>query len=245
MARCETQRQWYDETSATFARHADRLGVVRVSKATRAAAGEGDDAELDDREVDLYSDASSITARSRASHRSGSASSKQSKQTAQTNKSRRRTEHKKHSLREGGPHEETALLEVLRCMVVQADAAMEPTSQLVATAIFLSERPAARALQEAAVRLQAVLAERRASIWALVLVPPPRGPGPAIVTDGVATSAVPAAGFLAGGGLPAASAASSAPDAILAMPLVMTGVQAVPPPAPQVSTAWSHSTLLL
>ncbi|XP_020664637.3 elongator complex protein 1 isoform X1 [Pogona vitticeps] len=94
---------------AAFSRHLKRLSVVRELK--RQAQNDLLDLEAPNGpESDLFSDASSIMT---ASDMSSKYTHSNSRISARSSKNRRKAERKKHSLKEGSPLEDVALLEVL------------------------------------------------------------------------------------------------------------------------------------
>ncbi|KAM9330548.1 elongator complex protein 1 [Gastrophryne carolinensis] len=106
-----------DSQKTTFTRHKERLAVVRELK-EKARQGLLDDELPGGPESDLFSDTSSIMT---ASDASGKYSHSNSRISSRTSKNRRKAERKKHSLKEGSPLEDLALMEALGEIVRTVD----------------------------------------------------------------------------------------------------------------------------
>ncbi|XP_023366325.1 elongator complex protein 1 [Otolemur garnettii] len=102
-----------DSQTTTFSRHKKRLLVVRELK-EQAQQVNLDDEVLHRQESDLFSETSSIVS---GSEMSGKYSQSNSRISARSSKNRRKAERKKHSLKEGSPLEDLALLEALNEVV--------------------------------------------------------------------------------------------------------------------------------
>uniref|UniRef100_A0A452UM17 Elongator complex protein 1 n=1 Tax=Ursus maritimus TaxID=29073 RepID=A0A452UM17_URSMA len=98
-----------DSQTATFSRHKDRLLVVRELQ-EQAQQVNLDDEVPQGQESDLFSETSSVMS---GSDMSGKYSQSNSRISARSSKNRRKAERKKHSLKEGSPLEDLALLEAL------------------------------------------------------------------------------------------------------------------------------------
>ncbi|XP_044161324.1 elongator complex protein 1 isoform X1 [Bufo gargarizans] len=106
-----------DIQKTTFIRYKQRLFVVRDMK-EKARQGLLDDELPGGLESDLFSDTSSIMT---ASDMSGKYSHSNSRISSRSSKNRRKAERKKHSLKEGSPLEDLALLEALGEIVRAVD----------------------------------------------------------------------------------------------------------------------------
>ncbi|XP_026959917.1 elongator complex protein 1 [Sagmatias obliquidens] len=102
-----------DSQTATFSRHKARLLVVRELK-EQAQQVHLDDEAPHGQESDLFSETSSVMS---GSDMSGKYSHSNSRISARSSKNRRKAERKKHSLKEGSPLEDLALLEALSDVV--------------------------------------------------------------------------------------------------------------------------------
>uniref|UniRef100_A0A8C6ATR9 ELP1 three-helical bundle domain-containing protein n=2 Tax=Monodon monoceros TaxID=40151 RepID=A0A8C6ATR9_MONMO len=102
-----------DSQTATFSRHKARLLVVRELK-EQAQQVHLDDEAPHGQESDLFSETSSVMS---GSGMSGKYSHSNSRISARSSKNRRKAERKKHSLKEGSPLEDLALLEALSDVV--------------------------------------------------------------------------------------------------------------------------------
>ncbi|XP_062827791.1 elongator complex protein 1 isoform X2 [Anolis carolinensis] len=105
----KNQLMFLETQKASFSRHRKRLSVVRELK--QQAQNDLLDFEAPNfLESDLFSDASSMVT---ASDTSSKYTHSNSRISARSSKNRRKAERKKHSLKEGSPLEDVALLEVL------------------------------------------------------------------------------------------------------------------------------------
>ncbi|XP_006864750.1 PREDICTED: elongator complex protein 1 [Chrysochloris asiatica] len=112
--------------TATFSRHKKRLLVVRELK-KQAQENLGDEGPHG-QESDLFSETSSVV--------SGSYSHSNSRISARSSKNRRKAERKKHSLKEGSPLEDLALLEALN-EVVQSIEKLKDEVYNISKVLFL------------------------------------------------------------------------------------------------------------
>lgn len=106
-----------ESQTATFRRHKERLLVVRELK-EQAQQVNLDDEMPHGQEADLFSETSSIVS---GSEMSSKYSHSNSRISARSSKNRRKAERKKHSLKEGSPLEDLALLEALNEVVQSLD----------------------------------------------------------------------------------------------------------------------------
>uniref|UniRef100_UPI00398E37B0 elongator complex protein 1 isoform X2 n=1 Tax=Pristiophorus japonicus TaxID=55135 RepID=UPI00398E37B0 len=106
-----------DSQKTLFIRHKSRLAVVREIK-EKAQEGFLDEEVADGPDTDLYSEASSLRS---ASGMSSKYSHSNSRVSARSSKNRRKAERKRHSLKEGSPLEDIALLEALGEIICTVD----------------------------------------------------------------------------------------------------------------------------
>ncbi|XP_053422312.1 elongator complex protein 1 [Nycticebus coucang] len=165
-----------DSQTTTFSRHKKRLLVVRELK-EQAQQVNLDDEMLRGQESDLFSETSSIVS---GSEMSGKYSQSNSRISARSSKNRRKAERKKHSLKEGSPLEDLALLEALN-EVVQNTENLKDEVYHTLKVLFLFEfdeqgRELQKALEDALQLMEKSLPE----IWTLTYqqnsVPPVLGP---------------------------------------------------------------------
>ncbi|XP_047624063.1 elongator complex protein 1 isoform X3 [Phacochoerus africanus] len=123
-----------DSQSAIFSRHKNRLLVVRELK-EQAQQVNLDDEAPHGQESDLFSETSSVMS---GSDMSGRYSHSNSRISARSSKNRRKAERKKHSLKEGSPLEDLALLEALS-EVVQSTEQLKDEIYHILKMLFLFE----------------------------------------------------------------------------------------------------------
>ncbi|XP_027406256.1 elongator complex protein 1 [Bos indicus x Bos taurus] len=123
-----------DSQTATFSRHKKRLLVVRELK-EQAQPVSLDDEAPHGPESDLFSETSSVMS---GSNLSGRYSHSNSRISARSSKNRRKAERKKHSLKEGSPLEDVALLEALS-EVVQGTEKLKDEICRILKMLFLFE----------------------------------------------------------------------------------------------------------
>ncbi|XP_036712629.1 elongator complex protein 1 isoform X2 [Balaenoptera musculus] len=123
-----------DSQTATFSRHKARLLVVRELK-EQAQQVHLDDEAPHGQESDLFSETSSVMS---GSDMSGKYSHSNSRISARSSKNRRKAERKKHSLKEGSPLEDLALLEALS-EVVQGTEKLKDEIYHILKILFLFE----------------------------------------------------------------------------------------------------------
>ncbi|XP_037351049.1 elongator complex protein 1 [Talpa occidentalis] len=122
-----------DSQTAVFSRHKKRLSVVRELK--QQAQQNLDDEVPHCQESDLFSETSSVMS---GSDMSGKYSHSNSRISARSSKNRRKAERKKHSLKEGSPLEDLALLEALNEVVQGIEKLKDEICQLLKM-LFLFE----------------------------------------------------------------------------------------------------------
>ncbi|XP_069867301.1 elongator complex protein 1 isoform X1 [Dipodomys merriami] len=123
-----------DSQTSAFTRHKKRLLVVRELK-EQAQQGNVDDDVHHGQESDLFSETSSVVS---GSEMSGKYSHSNSRISARSSKNRRKAERKKHSLKEGSPLEDLALLEALN-EVVQSIEKLKDEVHSILKVLFLFE----------------------------------------------------------------------------------------------------------
>ncbi|XP_028367280.1 elongator complex protein 1 isoform X2 [Phyllostomus discolor] len=124
-----------DSQTTTFSRHKKRLLVVRELKEQVQQRVHLDDDVARAQESDLFSETSSVMS---GSNMSGKYSHSNSRTSARSSKNRRKAERKKHSLKEGSPMEELALLEAL-AEVVQSAEKLKDEIRCILKVLFLFE----------------------------------------------------------------------------------------------------------
>ncbi|XP_004848211.1 elongator complex protein 1 isoform X2 [Heterocephalus glaber] len=123
-----------DAQTTTFSLHKKRLLVVRELK-EQAQQMNPDDEVPHSQESDLFSESSSV---GNGSEMSGKYSHSNSRISARSSKNRRKAERKKHSLKEGSPLEDLALLEALN-EVVQSIEKLKDEVHRILKVLFLFE----------------------------------------------------------------------------------------------------------
>ncbi|XP_007950138.1 elongator complex protein 1 [Orycteropus afer afer] len=134
-----------DSQTATFSRHKRRLSVVRELK-EQAQQVNLDDEGLHGQESDLFSETSSVMT---ASDVSGRYSHSNSRISARSSKNRRKAERKKHSLKEGSPLEEQALLEALKEVVQSIEKLKDEMYHILKVLFLFAFDEQAKELQKA------------------------------------------------------------------------------------------------
>ncbi|XP_038660039.1 elongator complex protein 1 [Scyliorhinus canicula] len=109
--------EFLDTQKTLFMRHKSRLAVVREIK-EKEQDGFLDEEVADGPDSDLYSEASSMRS---ASGMGSKYSHSNSRISARSSKNRRKAERKRHSLKEGSPLEDVALLEALGGIIYTVD----------------------------------------------------------------------------------------------------------------------------
>ncbi|XP_074136167.1 elongator complex protein 1 isoform X1 [Sminthopsis crassicaudata] len=133
-----------DSQTAIFTRHRKRFLVVRELK-EQAQQGNLDDDMPNGQESDLFSETSSIMS---GSDMSGRYSHSNSRISARSSKNRRKAERKKHSLKEGSPLEDLALLEALSEVVNSIEKLKDDIYQLLKVLFLFEYDEQARELQK-------------------------------------------------------------------------------------------------
>ncbi|XP_049641142.1 elongator complex protein 1 [Suncus etruscus] len=123
-----------DSQAATFSRHKKRLLVVRELKEQAQYLCPGEDVPPN-QESDLFSETTSVVS---GSDMSGKYSHSNSRISARSSKNRRKAERKRHSLKEGSPLEDVALLEALN-EVVQGIEKLKDEIRHILKVLFLFE----------------------------------------------------------------------------------------------------------
>lgn len=118
-------------------------------------------------DADLYSDASSVMS-SRHSSSKKSRSSQSSRSTARSSKNRRKQAAKRFSLKEGGVHEEEALLHELKRLIEQVHACRQDTRATLLVAIGFGAIRVALSAQDRLSTALGFINEAVPKIW-----PPP------------------------------------------------------------------------
>lgn len=150
-----------DNQKTTFARHKQRLSVVRELK-EKARQGLLDDEIPGGPESDLFSDTSSIMT---TSDMSGKYSHSNSRISSRTSKNRRKAERKKHSLKEGSPLEDVALVEALGEILRTVDKMKTEVNCLLKVHVLFGYDTEARHLQKAYHELLQLIEISIPEIW--------------------------------------------------------------------------------
>ncbi|KAM6473113.1 elongator complex protein 1 [Liasis olivaceus] len=146
---------------AEFSRHRKRLSVVRELK--QQAQNELLDHEAPNcPESDLFSDTSSLVT---ASDTSSKYTHSNSRISARSSKNRRKAERKKHSLKEGSPLEDVALLEVLGEIVRSTDNLKGELHSLLNYLVLFSYDGQAQELQQAFEDMLHLMESSLLEIW--------------------------------------------------------------------------------
>ncbi|XP_060092966.1 elongator complex protein 1 [Heteronotia binoei] len=172
----ETQKE-------AFSRHQKRLSVVRKLK--EQIQNELQDLESPHcPESDLFSDASSMVTASEASSKYSHSISRIS---ARSSKNRRKAERKKHSLKEGSPLEDVALLEALGEIVRSVDGLKGEVHSLSKYLILFGYDGQAQELQQAFQETLHLMEHSLPEIWSPELHPFPHSPilGPSSTANSI------------------------------------------------------------
>ncbi|XP_056425712.1 elongator complex protein 1 isoform X3 [Hyla sarda] len=165
-----------DGQKTTFLRHKQRLSIVRDLK-EKAQQGLLDDEIPGGPESDLFSDTSSIVT---ASDMSGKYSHSNSRISSRSSKNRRKAERKKHSLKEGSPLEDVALLEALGEIIRTVDNMRSEVNSLLKMLVLFLYDTDARELQHIYRELLQLIETSIPDIWTpcaqLNAAPPVLGP---------------------------------------------------------------------
>uniref|UniRef100_A0A673IG29 Elongator complex protein 1 n=1 Tax=Sinocyclocheilus rhinocerous TaxID=307959 RepID=A0A673IG29_9TELE len=133
------QTSFLESQKTLFIRHKNRLAVVRELKA-KARLELFDEDGPDCADAELYSEASSVLT---GSHLGSKYSRSNSRISSRSSKNRRKAEGKKHSLKEGSPFEDIALLNALIQIITIVDKMREEVHSLLkALVLFQFDGPA-------------------------------------------------------------------------------------------------------
>ncbi|XP_066469477.1 elongator complex protein 1 [Tiliqua scincoides] len=160
----EAQRNhlaFLETQKATFSRHKKRLSVVRELK-QQARNDLLDLGAPNCPESDLFSDASSVVT---ASDTSSKYTHSNSRISARSSKNRRKAERKKHSLKEGSPLEDIALLEVLGEIVRSVDSLKGELHSLLKHLVLFGYDGQAQVLQKAFEETLHLMEQSLPEIW--------------------------------------------------------------------------------
>nr|XP_003463826.1 elongator complex protein 1 [Cavia porcellus]XP_013001319.1 elongator complex protein 1 [Cavia porcellus] len=152
-----------DSQTTTFSRHKKRLLVVRELK-EQAQPVNLDDEVPHGQESDLFSETSSIV---NGSEMSGRYSHSNSRISARSSKNRRKAERKKHSLKEGSPLEDLALLEALNEVVQSTEKLKDEIHCILKTLFLFGFDEQGRELQEAFEGTLQLMETSLPEIWTL------------------------------------------------------------------------------
>ncbi|XP_053152416.1 elongator complex protein 1 isoform X2 [Hemicordylus capensis] len=171
----EVQRNhlaFLEAQKAAFSRYRTRLSVVRELK--QQARNELLDFEAPNcPESDLFSDTSSIVT---ASDTSSKYTHSNSRISARSSKNRRKAERKKHSLKEGNPLEDIALLEVLGEIVRSVDGLKDEVHCLLKHLVLFGYDGQAQKLQQALEETLQLMEHTLPEIWSPDLQQSPANP---------------------------------------------------------------------
>nr|XP_006133345.1 elongator complex protein 1 [Pelodiscus sinensis] len=171
----EAQRNYLvilDSQKTTFTRHRKRLLVVRELK-EQARQGLLDDEPPDGAEADLLSESGSTVM---ASDTSSKYSHSNSRISARSSKNRRKAERKRHSLKEGSPLEDVALLEALAENIRTTETMKGEVHSLLKELVLFGYDEQARQLQQALEEILQVIERSLPEIWTTDLQQNPANP---------------------------------------------------------------------
>ncbi|MBZ3869628.1 Elongator complex protein 1 [Sciurus carolinensis] len=151
-----------DSQTATFSRHKNRLLVVRELK-EQVPQGPLDEVPHG-QESDLFSETSSVVS---GSEMSGRYSHSNSRISARSSKNRRKAERKKHSLKEGSPQEDLALLEALSEVVQSTEKSKDEVHRLLKMLFLFEFDEQGRELQTAFEGALQLMERSLPEIWTL------------------------------------------------------------------------------
>ncbi|XP_019309815.2 elongator complex protein 1 isoform X1 [Panthera pardus] len=152
-----------ESQTATFCRHKQRLLVVRELK-EQAQQVNLDDEVPQGQESDLFSETSSVLS---GSDMSGRYSHSNSRISARSSKNRRKAERKKHSLKEGSPLEDLALLEALNEIVQSTEKLKDEVYQILKVLFLFEFDEQGRELQKAFEDTLQLMERSLPEIWTL------------------------------------------------------------------------------
>ncbi|XP_012374284.1 elongator complex protein 1 isoform X2 [Dasypus novemcinctus] len=152
-----------DSQTATFSHHKKRLLVVRELKEQAQQENMDNEVPLGP-ESDLFSDTSSVMS---GSDRSSKYSHSNSRISARSSKNRRKAERKKHSLKEGSPLEDLALLEALNEEIQNIEKLKDEIHQVLKVLFLFEFDEQARELQKAFEDTLQLMERSLPEIWTL------------------------------------------------------------------------------
>ncbi|KAK3526535.1 hypothetical protein QTP70_030761 [Hemibagrus guttatus] len=138
-----TQMAFVESQRSLFTRHKNRLALVREQK-EKARLEFVDEDGVDCADADLYSEASSVMTGSRLGSKYSHSNSRIS---SRSSKNRRKAEGKKHSLKEGSPFEDIALLHAIIQIIHVVDKMREEIHSLLKALILFQFDKLASSLQ--------------------------------------------------------------------------------------------------
>ncbi|KAI4885036.1 hypothetical protein NFI96_017717 [Prochilodus magdalenae] len=155
------QVSFLESQKALFTRHKIRLAVVREQKA-KARLELVDEDGPDCADAELYSEASSVLTGSRIGSKYSQSNSRIS---ARSSKNRRKAEGKKHSLKEGSPFEDIALLHALIQIIHVVDKMREEIHSLLKALVLFQFDKLASSLQTDYSELLQLIEKGIPEIW--------------------------------------------------------------------------------
>uniref|UniRef100_A0A8C1VGB2 Elongator complex protein 1 n=1 Tax=Cyprinus carpio TaxID=7962 RepID=A0A8C1VGB2_CYPCA len=155
------QTSFLESQKALFNRHKNRLAVVRELKA-KARLELFDEDGPDCADAELYSEASSVLT---GSHLGSKYSRSNSRISSRSSKNRRKAEGKKHSLKEGSPFEDIALLNALTQIITIVDKMREEVHSLLKALVLFQSDGAASSLQRDYGELLQLMETALPEIW--------------------------------------------------------------------------------
>ncbi|XP_026136123.1 elongator complex protein 1-like isoform X1 [Carassius auratus] len=155
------QTSFLESQKALFIRHKNRLAVVRELKA-KARLELFDEDGPDCADAELYSEASSVLT---GSHLGSKYSRSNSRISSRSSKNRRKAEGKKHSLKEGSPFEDIALLNALTQIITIVDKMREEVHSLLKALVLFQFDAAASSLQRDYGELLQLVESALPEIW--------------------------------------------------------------------------------
>ncbi|KAI5100646.1 elongator complex protein 1 [Silurus meridionalis] len=141
-----TQMAFVGSQSALFTRHKNRLAVVREQKEKSRLEFIDEDGP-DCADAELYSEASSVLTGSRFKVAGSKYSQSNSRISSRSSKNRRKAEGKKHSLKEGSPFEDIALLHAIIQIIHIVDKMREEIHSLLKALVLFQYDNLASSLQ--------------------------------------------------------------------------------------------------
>lgn len=161
------QTSFLESQKALFIRHKTRLAVVRELKAKASLELFGEDGP-DCADAELYSEASSVMT---GSHLGSKYSRSNSRISSRSSKNRRKAEGKKHSLKEGSPFEDIALMNALIQIITVVDKMREEVHSLLKALVLFQFDGLAYALQRDYSDLLLLMDKSIPDIWSENLQP--------------------------------------------------------------------------